>query len=265
MSPRISVLLPVYNRPQLVRRAVSSIQAQTFRDWELIIVDDSSTDHTPAVLAEIATTEPRVRVVRSQINGGTARACNLGLGLARGGLIARLDSDDIALPERLARQVAFLDTHPEITVLGSSALLINQAGQVYNQINYPETHQEILRQIYQRCPMLHPTLMIQRAFFEQLGPYQAELRDAQDWEILLRGMHHFQYHNLQEPLIQYRAHSSTLWDVFYGARVQTAAIWRDRQWMQTHHIARFILAGLLIQAGVYTPRYLRRAGHSGQP
>lgn len=259
MHPRVSVVIPVYNRPQLVRRAILSIQAQTYTDWELVIVDDSSTDHTPDVLREYSAADSRIRVFRSQVNGGTARATNLGLGQAQGELIARLDSDDMAYPERLGLQVVFMEAHPEIAVLGSAAHLMDDQGQIYGMVSYPESHAEIISKIYQRCPMLHPTLMLRREFFEQLGPYRPDLRDAQDWEILLRGAHLFRYHNLQEPLIQYRAHSSTLWDVVHGARVQATALWRDQKWQQSPHLARFILAGLLIRAGLYTPRTMRRA------
>lgn len=255
--PRLSVLIPVYNRPAMVRRSIHSIQQQTYPDWEMIVVDDGSTDDTPAILAQLAAADPRIRLVTSEVNGGTARASNLALQHAGGELLARLDSDDFAYPERLAQQVAFLDQHPEVAVLGGGAHLVNDDYQIYGTVLYPETHEAILRLMYRRCPLLHPTVVFRRTFFEQVGPYQPNLRDGQDWEILLRGQRCFRYHNLPVPLIQYRSHHSTIWDLIHGTQVLAKSIRRDRAWKELPHLARFILAGSMALTGLYTPRMLR--------
>ncbi len=111
--PRISVILPVYNRPTMLVESVGSVLAQTFTDWEIIIVDDGSTDDTPAVAARlVAEHRPRIQYLR-QANAGPGAARNTGLEAARGEFIQFLDSDDLLAPEKFARQVALLDAHPE--------------------------------------------------------------------------------------------------------------------------------------------------------
>jgi glycosyltransferase involved in cell wall biosynthesis len=116
--PRVSILLSVHNAESTVGASVASLLAQTWTDFELLLVDDASTDGTAAVLDTF--TDPRIRRLRLPVNLGLTAALNEGLRMARGKYLARLDADDVATPDRLARQVAFLDAHPEIGVLGSS-------------------------------------------------------------------------------------------------------------------------------------------------
>ncbi len=127
MPPVISVILPVYNGEAYLALAVDSILVQTFRDFELIAVHGGSTDRSPEILRDFADRDMRVRVVR-QDGKGLVGALNQGIALARGELLARMDADDIAHPDRFATQVAFLRGNPDIAVVGSAMTLIDEAG-----------------------------------------------------------------------------------------------------------------------------------------
>src|SRR6476661_6105481 len=127
MTPPVSVLMPVYNAGRYVAEAVESILGQTYADFEFLIVDDGSTDRSRAILERYAARDPRIRLV-SRPNTGYAAALNELLGLARGELVARMDADDVALPERLLRQVNYLRAHPEVVCVGTAVHLIDGGG-----------------------------------------------------------------------------------------------------------------------------------------
>src|SRR5688572_25740567 len=116
--PTVSVVMTVYNTERYVREAVESILGQTFRDFEFIIIDDGSTDSAPAILREYADRDPRIRLV-SRPNTGIVRAANEGIALARGNYLARMDSDDVALPHRFEKQVRYLNEHPACVLVGA--------------------------------------------------------------------------------------------------------------------------------------------------
>src|SRR5579859_5191090 len=119
MPPRVSVLMTVFNNERFLRQAVESILGQTFDDFEFLIVDDGSLDGSPAILDEYARADARVKVIHCLHNRGHVYAANDGLSHVQGEYVARMDADDVSLPERLARQVQFLDEHPEIGVAGT--------------------------------------------------------------------------------------------------------------------------------------------------
>ncbi len=128
MTPKVTVLIPVFNREQFVDEAIRSVIEQDFDDFELLLVDDGSTDGTPAVLERWKTRDPRVRVVTSPANLGIPGALNLGLAHARGTYVARLDSDDLMMPRRLAAQAAVLDARPEVSLVSSAIEIVDLDG-----------------------------------------------------------------------------------------------------------------------------------------
>ncbi len=182
-APRVSVLLAVHDGAPWVKDAVASVLAQTLADLELVVVDDGSADATPALLAGIA--DRRLRVERRP-RAGLTRALNLALGLARAPIVARLDADDVALPERLARQVAFLDAHPEIGVLGSAAREVNGEGREVRVVRPPEDDAALRRALIRRNPMVHSTVTMRRLAVEGVGGYDARFAVAQDYDLWMR-------------------------------------------------------------------------------
>ena len=159
-TPAVSVLMSVRDGAPWVREAVESVLAQTAPDLELIVIDDGSTDATTDVLASFR--DSRLRVER-QPPAGLTRALNRARGLARAPLLARLDADDLALPERLARQRAFLDSHPEVGLLGTGAREVDASGREVGIMSPPEGDAALRRALIRENPFVHSSVMMRRS------------------------------------------------------------------------------------------------------
>lgn len=157
-KPVVSVLMSVYNCEEYLREAVDSILNQTFMDFEFIIIDDGSTDSTAAILAEYERKFTRL-CIHHQTNQGVIASLNMGLELAQGKYIARMDADNVSLPERLAKQVDFLETHPEIGVLGTGAQIMDGYGNTSQTVQFPTQHGVLRRCLCFFNPIVHPTVM----------------------------------------------------------------------------------------------------------
>ena len=205
----VSVLLSVRNGAGTIVRAIDSVRAQTLTQWELVVVDDGSSDET--ISRVLAIDDERIRLIRNARNRGLAASLNIAFRASRGELIARLDADDEALPDRFRKQVDFLREHPEIDVVGGEALLIGRDGRELGIAKRPETHDDIVRSIYKINPFIHPAVMMRRRVLEELGGYDESLQRAQDYDLWLRGAARFRYHNLQEPLIRYTKPERPTW------------------------------------------------------
>jgi glycosyltransferase involved in cell wall biosynthesis len=184
-APSISVLLPVHNAGRFLRAAVASILAQTHRDFELIAVDDGSTDASGRILDAFAATDSRVRLI-SRPNTGIVGALNDGLAVARGEFIARMDADDIAEPGRLEQQLAHLLIHPEIIALGTFARVIDPAGHVVGLHEPPCGHDAILARLLDADggALLHPSLVFRRSALEVAGAYDPAFCRAEQRRLL---------------------------------------------------------------------------------
>jgi glycosyltransferase involved in cell wall biosynthesis len=200
-EPAVSVLMSVHNGAPWVSRAVASVLDQTERDLELVVIDDGSTDATPALLAAIA--DPRLRVYR-QARTGLTRALNRALGLSSAALVARLDADDTARPERLARQRAHLDAHPEVGVLGTAARELDEAGREVRVLRPPTDDAALRRALIRANPFVHSSMMMRRALLVQAGGYDESLAVAQDYELWMRLAVVTRLANLEEVLVDRR-------------------------------------------------------------
>src|SRR5579872_6896113 len=185
-TPAISVVMPTYNGERFLRPAIESILNQTFPNFELIIIDDGSTDNTPHILSEFKDT--RLTVLTNQQNLGIAVATNRGLAAARGEYIALQDHDDISLPHRFQTQLDFLNTHPEIALVGSAAELIDENGVPYADYFEPENDIDIKWETLFRCPISHTSVMARRKVLLDVGGYSTDgaLRVASDYDFLSR-------------------------------------------------------------------------------
>lgn len=202
-SPRVSVLLPVWNAEKFLGEALDSLAVQTFCDFEVVAVDDGSTDRSGELLRTAAARWPWVRVL-SQPNGGIAAALNRAVAASRGGLIFRMDADDVSLPTRIERQVRFLDQHPEIGVCGTA---IETFGAGRRRIVRCARHNaEIRARMVFGCPIVHPSVAMRREIIvPESGPYSGTVEDYDLW---LRLARRTQFANLPAALLRYRAHSS---------------------------------------------------------
>lgn len=204
MSPKVSIVMAAYNEERNIGRALDSILAQTFVDWELIVIDDGSADATPDVVRRYAEKDTRITLVANESNLQLSASLNKGIGLARADLIARADADDINLPERLQKQYEYMQAHPEVDVLGTAVHLLDASGARVNSIGHPLTHSELKSLSFLKIQFFHPSVMMRRRFFEKAGLYDPRYPNAEDKEIWLRGLKAgCTYANLAEPLVEY--------------------------------------------------------------
>jgi glycosyltransferase involved in cell wall biosynthesis len=230
----VSVIMGAHNEERRVGNAIRSVQQQAFQDWELVVVDDGSTDRTAEVLEALARQDPRIRVLRNERNLGLAASLNRAIEASKGELIARMDSDDSNLPDRLERQVAFFRDHPEVDVLGGGAIEVNSSGSVLDERHRRETHDEMMVHIYRENPFLHPTVMGRRRFWEMTGGYNPRAwLGEEDYDLWLRARHEFRYHNLQIPLIYYRRRPPSRARALASFRAIWRSVLRERK-VPTH-------------------------------
>ena len=197
-GPAVSVLMGIWNGAPQVLEAVASVLAQTAADLELIVVDDGSTDATPGILASFR--DPRLRVER-RARGGLTSALNAALVQARAPLVARLDADDAALPERLGRQLAFLIAHPEVGLLGTAAREVDTSGREVAIVRPPTDDVSIRRALIRRNPFVHSSVVMRRAVLEEAGGYDEAFPVAQDYDLWMRMSRVTRMANLAEPLV----------------------------------------------------------------
>ncbi len=204
-DPLVSVVIPAYNAARTIVQTVESLRAQSLTDFEMIVVNDGSTDTPPEILVALQKQEPRLRVVH-QANGGYPAAMNFGLKNTRGKYIARLDADDISLPTRLQRQVDFLETHPDIGVCGAYAETFGE-GIVPGVIAYPTTPPEIRAALLFFSPMVHSSVMSRRQLFLDHDLFYAtNFGAAADYQQWIDYSRFCKIANIPEVLIQYRIH-----------------------------------------------------------
>ncbi|MEL6768986.1 MAG: glycosyltransferase, partial [Pseudomonadota bacterium] len=209
-SPLISVLMPVYNGEVYLDEAIQSVRTQTFADFEFIIVDDGSSDATPRILARHAAEDPRLRI-HSQANTGIVGALNAGLALARGQYIARMDADDLCLPQRFERQAAYLDTTPEAVLVGGLAETMDAAGRPIAVVSGgPHKETDLSRFPPRVAVSLHPLIMVRRAAFDAIGGYRTGFPHAEDYDLYLRLARLGRLDNPAEVMLRYRKHDGAI-------------------------------------------------------
>src|SRR3989344_6784958 len=201
-SPKVSVIMAAFNAMPYLKIAVKSILDQTYTDFEIIIVDDASDDSSWKYLKSLK--NPRIKLIKNKKNLGLAKSLNIALRRAQGHFIARMDADDFSSPERLREQVNFLQKNKTIALCGTYAFLINESGKKIGMIYYPETPQEIRKKIVLFNPIIHPSIMARKSFFEKLNGYREEYDGAEDYDLLIRGADKFEYANLTKELIALR-------------------------------------------------------------
>jgi len=206
-TPLVSVVMAVYNGEPFVRKTIESVLLQTYSNFEFIIINDGSKDSSLDTIASFK--DPRIRCI-SRKNKGLTPSLNEGLRAAQGTYIARIDADDIALPSRLETQVAFLETHPHIGLLGTWAYIIDENGNKKGMYTLPHAHKKIQRMMFWHNPFIHPSVMFPRAILDTVGFYNENFRYAQDYEYWSRIIKKYEVANLGEPLLLYRVFSESM-------------------------------------------------------
>ena len=228
-TPQISVLLPVHNtKEQYLRESIESILTQTYTDFELLVINDASTEeHVVPVISSYL--DSRIVYCYSD-KKNIASALNIGIHKARGKYIARMDSDDIAYPERLEKQIDYLENNPHISLVGTGVTVVKLQGRSWGRslIRIPEEHPTLFELLH-GCPFIHPTVMWRKADFERHNLYYDEnYRYCEDHELWYRVIRCLETRNLQEPLLTYRKHSDSVSRQYHSIQMQGTAKVRQR-------------------------------------
>lgn len=209
-NPIVSVLMPVYNSEYYVAQAVESILAQSFTDFELLIIDDGSTDSSLRILEAYAVKDSRIRLT-SRKNKGAPQTRNEMLSQAKGEFIAAMDADDIALPDRFTYQVEFLQSKPKVVCVGGAHDVIDQKGRLLTCLELPEQNDEIQRlALAGHGSIRHPCAMIRRTALVEIGGYDEALYWADDLDLWLRLGEVGTLANLKKIVLKYRLHMSSI-------------------------------------------------------
>lgn len=208
-TPKISVILPVYNAEKYIEEAVTSILKQTLTDFEFIIINDGSTDNSLAVLNELAKTDQRIVLV-SRENKGLIATLNEAIALAKADFIARMDADDIALPHRLEKQYTHLINNPGIAVLGTGYRFISESGEVGRKRHTLCSFDDVKASLFFGNPIAHPSVMVNYRLLGDEYHYQEHYKTIEDFELWCRIAQQHKIENLKEVLLHYRVLNSSV-------------------------------------------------------
>ena len=228
----VSIAMPVRNACSTVEAAIRSILAQTYPDFEFLIIDDGSTDGTAEVVSGFR--DPRIRLIRHQVSLGLAVRLNEAISMSGSPLFARMDADDVAYPMRLEAQVEFLERRPECDLVGCGVLFFDDAGRVTGRYPLRRTHGEICLDPWRGFFLPHPTWMGRRAWFARFG-YLDSYRKTQDQDLLLRAFDSSCFACIDRTLLGYRRARRTLGKSLVGRAYFSRSIaresWRRRAWL----------------------------------
>lgn len=240
-APVVSVIMSMRDSAATVADAVRSLQLQTHEDWELVVIDDGSRDTSAEIVTAIG--DPRIRLVRETESRGLATRLNQAVALARGDLIARMDSDDVCFPDRLARQVEALRRDASLDLIGCGAVVFGAAG-LLGVLPVGRNHEEIVARPSRGFPLPHPTWCGRAAWFRR-NPYDAKLMNTQDQDLLLRTFTRSRFGCVDEVLFGYRQDSLSLRKLLRGRGVYSRALW---QYGRTQHLRPSAFVGIAGQA-----------------
>lgn len=203
-EPNVTVLMPVHDAASFLGEALDSVFAQTYRDFEIVLVDDASTDGIDGVLGGYA--DPRLRILRRAEQGGIAAALNDGLGAARGRYLAQMNADDIALPDRFARQIDFLEHHPRIGIVGGNQQPIGLDGRPQGPAStLPTLPGHVRWMLHVHNCVNHPTVVARRDVMETVGGYPREVV-GEDYLLWVRATEVTRVANIADVVLRYRVH-----------------------------------------------------------
>jgi glycosyltransferase involved in cell wall biosynthesis len=256
----ISVLVSVFNQELYLYESLESVSQSSLDNFELIIVDDCSNDNTRVLLKRIA--NQNTYLITNVNNQGLPRSLNKAFAVSKYDYIARMDADDICEPDRFKKQLDYMLAHPEIDILGSNATLIDMDSNVIGKSDVPLAHDDIIKALEYRNPMIHPTIMMKRSVLENLGGYDENLRKAQDLDLWHRAAKAgFRFANMPDCLIQYRVDlNKPTKTILKGFWVSFSHAVRNRSFKGMTFSVIDLVKYFLIKLKLYTPRSLRNKG-----
>jgi glycosyltransferase involved in cell wall biosynthesis len=208
----LSVIMPAYNSKDYIKEAVLSVLNQTFKDFELIVINDASTDNTLEILENLSKKDNRIKIINLKVNRncGGDKCANFGISKARGKYIARMDADDIADPKRFEKQIKFLDSNPDIFLVGSNAYVINKEGKIIGEKTEPLKNEDIYKSYFGFHPLIHPTCMFRTKLLDG-SKFKYEIRYSANndyytfFKLVCQG---YKFVNMPDKLLKYRIHNN---------------------------------------------------------
>lgn len=210
MTPRISVIMAAYNNADFLPDAIASVQSQSVEDWELIVMDDGSTDGSAELVKEMATRDQRIRPMKTPENSGAGAARDFAMKHARGRFIAIFDADDICHPMRFEKQLAYLETHPEVVAVGTQVELIDYTGRTVGTKTFPNEPENLYRMMYTSVPIQLPTLMVNTALLPNEFSWFEGWPFSEDTLLFFKLTQFGKIANLPGFLLQYRYHPDSV-------------------------------------------------------
>jgi Glycosyl transferase family 2 len=205
-EPLVSVVMAVRNGAEYLRQAVESVLTQTLADLEVIVVDDGSVDATADILDELAREDPRIRVLTGGARGVSSARNRAGREV-RAPLLAVMDADDVALPSRLELQVGFLNSHPDVVVVGGAVIIVDAEGAELTVAEYDDRDEEVAELLLAgRSPVVHPATIMRTGAFRAVSGYRTIFQVAPDYDLWLRMSEQGRITNIREPVLRYRIH-----------------------------------------------------------
>lgn len=199
----MTVIMPTFNVDKFIARAIESMLSQTFKDFELIIIDDASTDGTLEIARSYAKKDSRIKIVVNEKNLQVATTLNKGIKIAKSQIIARMDPDDISFPERLEKQFTFMKKHPNIAIVGTNILIINELGELISKREYPDKSNKLKKLMFKYSPFAHPTVMFRKKIFQEFGGYSVSMVPCEDIDLWFKIGSKYEISNIQEYLLKY--------------------------------------------------------------
>lgn len=211
LKPKVSVVVPVFNEsPCVLKQSLGSVAAQSFSDFECLVIDESTDPLSAMFCREFCEQDQRFHYFRPDNRIGLAASLNFGIGMALGDLIARFDSDDLCMVYRLEMQVAYMDAHPDVGVLGGGLEILNKEGKTLAFRDYPVNHSLIEKWFQTTTPIAHPTVMMRKSVIDDFGGYDPNFIFAEDLDLWLRLLNRgVRFANLQDVLVGYRQENTS--------------------------------------------------------
>ncbi len=245
--PTVSVIIPVKDGARYVREALQSMLDQDLADIEVIVVDDGSSDDSAAIASSLGSRDGRVKVVANR-GKGIVDALNMGISLAGAPLVARMDCDDVSLPDRLRRQVACFDADPDLKLLGTAGLQIDRDGQPTGPMEVPVGNEQLRAALSRYNPMLHPTVMFRTEAVHRVGGYRRAFTYAEDYDLWLRLSETGKLANLDARLVKLRSHPGQVSRLKEDQQKAAAALARQSALLRRYRAEPFDANGQPAQA-----------------
>jgi glycosyltransferase involved in cell wall biosynthesis len=230
MTPRVSVILPVRDGAAFLGEALESVLAQTLRDFEVVVVDDGSSDATPSILAGVQ--DERLRVLRQEPVGLVA-ALNRGVAETRAPVVARMDADDLSLPSRLERQLELLERDERLALVGCGVETIDAGGRVTGSWSLPAEDEALRRRLLLRNPFTHGAVLLRKAALDAVGGYRADYGANEDYDLWRRLARDWRLGAAQDVLYRYREHQQAVTKTRIEERVGARERLRDELWRES--------------------------------